>query len=243
MSSCLKVLRMVRVSSVIMLGGTALTGCASSRMMIRHGDLSTRTEMSKSVFLKLRSDLPQTVYISEASTAGRELTIRPTLDRQLMDAGYTVVDAPAEATYIVQINHLRLGEVELTGDQTVNDAIEGAFMAGVGAALATDILGASGAAAEVGLAVGVIAFLLDAKTKHVAHTLTTDVLVTETIPDRAGGTDLRYHETQIVTGASKINLKLERGLPAIMGGLSRSLAGLLPNSLQVLAADPTPTGS
>jgi Enterobacterial TraT complement resistance protein len=207
--------------------------------MIRHGELNTRTEMSESVFLELRSDLPQTVYVSEASTAGRELTVRPTLDRQLMDAGYTVVDAPAEATYIVQINYLRLSEVELTGDQTVKDAIEGAFYAGAGAAIAADILGASGLAAEIGLAVGVVAFLLDAKTKHIAHMLTTDVFVTETIPDGAGGTEVQYHETQIVSGASKINLDLERGLPAMIGGLSRSLAGLLPTRARVLA-DPSP---
>ena len=225
MSKCLKVLRIVGVPSVILLGSMTLAGCATTRMAIRYGDLSTKTEMSESVFLELRSDLPQTVYISEASTAGRELTVRPTLDRQLTASGYTLVDAPDEATYIIQINHLRLAKFELTGEQTVNNAIKGAFMAGAGAALATDILGASGVAAEVGLAVSVLAFLLDSKTKHIAHTLTTDVLVTERVP--ASG-ELRYHETQIVSGASKVNLKLERCLPAMIGELSRSLAGLLP---------------
>lgn len=164
-------------------------------MMIRHGDLNTKTEMSGSIFLELRSDLPQTVYISEGSTAGRELTVRPTLDRQLVDAG---------------------------------------FKAGIGAALATDFLSGSDVAAEIGLAVAVVAFLLDAKTKHIAHTLTTDVLVTETIPDGAEGTHLRYHDTQIVSGVSTINLKLEEGLPAMIGGLSRSLAGLLPRRAQGL---------
>ncbi len=119
MSWCLKVLRIVRVPSVIMLGSMTLDGCAASRMMIRYGSLNAQTEMSESVFLELRSDLPQTVYISEVSTAGRELTIRPTLDRQLTKSGYTLVGAPDEATYIIQINHLRLAESELTGDQTV----------------------------------------------------------------------------------------------------------------------------
>ncbi len=225
MSKCLKVLRIVGVPSVIMLGSMTLGGCATSRMMIRHGELSTKTEMSESIFLELRSDLPQTVYISEASTAGRELTVRPPLDWMLTESGYTLVDSPDEATYIIQINHLRLEEFELTGEQTVNDAIQGAFVAGAGAALATDILGGSGVAGEVGLAVGVLAFLFDSKTKHIAHTLTTDVLVTERVP--ASG-ELRYHETQIVSGASKVNLKLKRCLPAMIGELSRSLAGLLP---------------
>lgn len=232
MSSCLKILRIVRVPSVIILGSMTLAGCATSRMMIRYGNLNTQTEMSESVFLELRSDLPQTVYISEASTVGRELTIRPTLDRQLTESGYTLVDAPDEATYIIQINHLRLAESELTGNQTVNDAIKAAFMAGAGAALAADILGEAGAAGKVGLAVGVVSFVLDARTKHIAHTLTTDVLVTESIPAGGAERELRYHETQIVSGASKVNLKLEESLPAMISGLSRSLAGLFPTKIR-----------
>lgn len=224
----MKVLRIVSVPLLIVLGSMMLAGCAATRMMIRYGDLNTQTEMSESVFLDLRSDLPQTVYISEASTAGRELTIRPTLDQQLAESGYTLVDGPDEATYIIQINHLRLAESELTGDQTLGDAIDAALVAGAGAALATDILGESGAAGEVGLAVGVVGFVLDASTKHIAHTLTTDVLVTESVPAGGAERELRYHETQIVSGASKVNLKLEESLPAMISGLSRSLAGLLP---------------
>ena len=233
MSWCSRALRTAKISSIIVLGSMNLTGCAASRMMIRYGDLDTKTEMSESVFLELRSDLPQTVYISEASTAGRELTIRPALDRQLTASGYTLLDDPDQATYIVQINHLRLVKSELHGDESVSDAIGAAFAAGAGAALAADILGASGAAGEIGLAVGVLGFLFDAKTKHVAHTLTTDVLLTETVPAGGAEGELRYHETQIVSGASKVNLKLEEGLPAMIGGLSRALAGLLPTRAPV----------
>ena len=228
MWSCSKVLRTVKIPSIIMLGSMNLSGCAASRMMIRYGDLDTKTEMTESVFLELQSDLPRTVHIAEASTAGRDLTIRPALDRRLMASGYTLVEAPEEATYIIQINHLRLVESELHGDETVSDAIGSAAMAGAGAALATHVLGASGAAGEVGLAVGVLGFLLDANTKHIAHTLTTDVRLTERVPGGEGRPELRYHQTRIVSGASKVNLGLEEGLPAMVGGLSRSLAGLLP---------------
>ena len=228
MWSCPKTVRTVKISSIIVLGGMNLTGCAASRMMVRYGDLDTQTEMSESVFLELRSDLPRTVYISEASTAGRDLTIRPSLQRGLMESGYTLVETPDEATYVIQINHLRLEEIELSADQTLGDALGAALTAGAGAALAADILGASGAAGEVGLLVGVLGFLWDANTKHIAHTLTTDVLVTERVPAGGAEGELRYHETRIVSGASKVNLRLEDGLPAMINGLSRSLAGLLP---------------
>lgn len=233
MWTCSRALRTAKFSSIIVLGSMNLTGCAASRMMIRYGDLDTQTEMSESVFLELRSDLPQTVHIAEASTVGREITIRPALDRQLTASGYTLVDDPNEATYIIQINHLRLAEVELSADETVGDAIGAAFAAGATAALATSLLGASGAAGKIGLAVGVLGFLFDAKTKHIAHTLTTDVLLTETVPAGGAEGELRYHETQIVSGASKVNLKLEEGLPAMKRGLSSALAGLLPNTAPV----------
>ena len=45
-----------------------LTGCAASRLMLRYGDLETQTEMSESVFLELRSELPKTVFLAESST-------------------------------------------------------------------------------------------------------------------------------------------------------------------------------
>ncbi len=73
-----------------------------------------------------------------------------------------------------------------------------------------------------------LGFLFDASTKHIAHTLTTDVRLTERISGGEGESELQYHTTQIVSGASKVNLKLEEGLPAMIGGLSRSLSGLLP---------------
>ena len=70
---------------------------------------------------------------------------------------------------------------------------------------------------------------MDSSTKHIAHTLTTDVRLTERVPGgEEGRPELRLHETRIVSGASKVNLKLEEGLPAMVAGLSRSLAGMLP---------------
>ena len=137
MLSYIKVPRIVRAPSVILLGSMTLGGCAASRTMIRYGDLNTRTEMSESVFLELRSDLPQTVYIAESSTAGRKLTIRPALDRELTGSGYTVVDRPDDATYLIQINHLRLVKSDLSGDEDLRDAIRAGFAAGAVGALAT----------------------------------------------------------------------------------------------------------
>jgi hypothetical protein len=224
-------------------GCIVLGGCATMRMHLRYGELTLQTQMSESVFLEPRSDLPPTVYIAETCTADSNITIRPDFDRQLAASGYTVVQDPNDATYVIQVNHLQLTEAELSEGQTLEDAMSSAFTAGLAAGLATDVVGGSGRAASgVGLAVGAIGFIVDANTKHMAHMLTTDVLVTETVAIRdsiadmraaeaqgvSGASDLRYHQTQIVSGASKVNLRIEQSLPVLVEGMTQTVARLLP---------------
>lgn len=230
MFDCKKVLRTAGLSSVVIVGSMTLSGCAASRLMMRYGDLETQTEMSESVFLELRSELPKTVFVAESSTLDHDVTILPSLERSLIESGYALAETPEEATYLLQINHLRLAEVELSEDQTLGDALSAALLAGGGAALAADILGASGTGtAGVGLAVGVVGFVADSRTKHIAYTLTTDVLLTETTSNED---ELIYHETRIVSGASKVNLSLEEAFPPMVQGMSVALSGLLPRTVR-----------
>jgi hypothetical protein len=216
-------------------GCIVLGGCATMRMHMRYGELTSQTQTSESVFLEPRSDLPPTVYIEENCTADSTISIRPDVDRQLAAAGYTMVGDPDDATYVIQVNHLQLTEAELSEGQTLEDAMSSAFTAGLAAGLATDVVGGSGRAASgVGLAVGAVGFILDANTKHIAHMLTTDVLVTETVAigdsvaDVHATPDVHYHQTQIVSGASKVNLRIEQSLPVLVNGMTQTVARLLP---------------
>ena len=196
-------------------------------MHLRYGELSSKVEMSESVFLDPLNRGPTTVYVTEASSSGEEISVRPVLDRALRGNGYSLVDSPEEATYLIQLNHLQLIEHELSANETVGDAIGSAWAAGGVTALGAALLGAEGAAAELGLAVGIVAFILDAKTKHIALTLTTDVLITEVI-DTNGGPEVRTHETRIIAGASKVNLRRTEALPALVSGVTRSMIGTMP---------------
>jgi hypothetical protein len=224
-------------------GSLVLSGCAAMRMHMRYGSLQSDTKVSDAVFLELRSDLPATVYVEETSLVDSAVSVRPYLDEQLVASGYTIVTDPREATYLVQVTHLQLIEVELSGDQTLGDALSSAIVAGTAAGLATDVVGAdAGLATGVGLTVGAVGFLVDANTKHLAHVLTTDVLVTETVATGGGiaearadeqapagaAPEVRRHETQIASGASKVNLRIAESLPAIVDGTSRTVSRLLP---------------
>ena len=219
-------IRGVTAATAAALMMTTLTGCGAARMHLRYGELSSKVEMSESVFLDPLNGGPATVYLTEASSSGEEISVRPGLDRALRGNGYSLVDSPEEATYLIQLNHLQLIEHELSANETVGDAIGSAWAAGGVTALGAALLGAEGAAAELGLAVGIVAFILDAKTKHIALTLTT-VLITEVI-DTDGGPEVRTHETRIIAGASKVNLRRTEALPALVSGVTRSMIGTMP---------------
>ena len=214
------------ITVAVLMSGT-LSGCATVGAHVRYGALESKTELSESVFMDLTNELPPTVYVSERHTAGRAVSTEQAMESALASAGYTLVDDPRDATYVVQVNHRQLVRQELGDGQGIQDAIGGAWMAGAGTAVAAEVLGIGEAAGELGLAVGVLSFLLDAQTKHLAHTLTTDVHVTE---KRSGpeGTDTREHSTQIVTAASKVNLGEDEAMPALVAGVTQAITGLLP---------------
>lgn len=226
-----KAARIIKVATLAVLGTMSLSGCYTTRTLIRHGSLDTDVKMTESVFLELRSDLPHTVYLSETATMGQDLTALPALERHLTQAGYTVVNEPEAATYLIQINHLQLVEVELGEGQSVRDVTAGMKGAAVVAGTAAALLDADWkTTASVALAAGVIGLIADATTKHVAHTLTTDVRITETAPAVGGETEIRHHQTRIVSGASKMNLSENEALPALVDGMGKSLSRILPRA-------------
>lgn len=226
MSRCLGA---VKVITMVLLLSSTMSGCATMGMHLRYGSMESTTEMSESVFLDLTNELPRTVYVSETNTMSTNVSIEAEMRISLESAGYTIVETPAQATYIVQVSHRQLVGRELTDGQTLKDAIGSAFAAGGVAAYATGLLTDSDAFGPVGLGVGLLAFLLDSQTKHMAHFLTTDVRVTE---NRCGpgGSDTREHTTQVVAGASKVNLSRDAAMPVLIAGVTQAVTGLLPKS-------------
>jgi hypothetical protein len=229
--------------ALAVLASLSLSSCATMRMHMRYGALQSDTKVSESIFLELRTKLPPTVYLAEAAATDPTITVRPFLDQALTASGYAVVGDPDSATYVLQINHRQFIETELSADQTLGDVLSGAFSAGFGTAIAVDVLGGSGdAAAGLGLAVGVVSFIADAHTKHIAHVLTTDIRLTETVPvaDGLAGLNALYvpvtaprtrrehHEVQIASGASKVNLNRGESQPAIVRNLTDTIIRLLP---------------
>lgn len=218
-------------SGLMLAVAATLSGCATSRKLLRYGDVETRTEVSEAIFLDLRTNLPRTVFVSETSSVARDVTLRPVLERELRAAGYQLVETPLEATYVIQLNHLQLAEVELDDDEGLFEAMGSALGAGVATGGVAGLFGAdAGLAGDLGLIVGLASFIVDARTKHLAHTLTTEVRVTEAIPGGEGSPESARHATRIVSGASKVNLNWDESLPHLIRGVGRAVTGLLPSA-------------
>lgn len=203
------------------------TGCAATGMHLRYGELKTRTEMQEPVFMDPANESPATFYVQETSSVDGAVSVVEGVRHDVAASGYTEVDDPSDATYIVQIHHRQVLEQELDDGMTLSDAIGNAYAAGAGAAIATGVFIDSDVAGEAGVIVGALAFVLDARTKHVAHTLTTDVQITERCTGD-GGAEIRTHRTQVVAGASKVNLERDEAMPALIRGTAHVVANLLP---------------
>lgn len=219
--------RVAKAVAVAVLVSVALSGCVTVGSHVRYGALESKTELSGSVFMDPTNELPATVYVGESHTTNRAVSTQRAMRSALAAAGYTLVDDPTRATYLVQVNHRQLVKHELGDGQAIDDAIGAAWSAGVTTALGAEVLGIGDAAGELGLAVGILSFVLDARTKHLAHTLTTDVQVIER-RSGPGGKDTREHSTQIVSAASKVNLGEDEAMPALVAGVTRAVVGLLP---------------
>ncbi len=228
-------------------------GCAATQVAIEKKDLSVQTKMSETIFLDAQRPAPKTVLLDLKNTAGVAMDIKPLITRDLQAKGYTVVQTPAEASYILQGNILYVGKADpsaldkslysgyggVVAGAAAGAMIGGATHGGTGAAYGAGIGGLAGGAAEM---------VSGSLVKDVTYTIVTDVLITENVAPPAPPAaqtaktakgkktnvtkvkhtvpESKKYQTRIVSTANKVNLKLEEALPALTDGLSKSIAGI-----------------
>lgn len=230
-----------------------LSGCAATQVAISKRNLDVQTRMSATVFLDpVRAD-QRTVFLQIRNTSDQpDLDIASDLMDAITSKGYTVVDDPDAAQFVLQANVLQVGKTSPSANETAlhggYGGTLGAGMMGAGAAYA---IGAGGSREAVGVAI--VGMLVDsvagAAVKDVYYSITTDVQIRERLRRGAtataisahklaqgtsGSTEVSYQDnvewkasqTRIISTANKMNLEFEEALPAMRAGLTRSLAGL-----------------
>lgn len=225
-------------------------GCAAMQTSIAHSELDVRTRMSDTIFLDPVSPAKRTIFISIRNTSDKDFDLNGVMGR-IVSRGYTVVNDPDNAHYILQANILYVGKANPTAiDEAMRDGY-GPFGGIIGGAVIGSAVSRSRRGAVVGGMLGGAAELLAGSlTKNVTFTTITDVEISERSESevkqetstrlRQGGgsgsssvrqesnmtTNRKKYRTRISSTANKVNLQFEEAKAALEAGLTRALSGL-----------------
>lgn len=162
------------------LGVLALSGCATVSTLAEHHSLEASTKMSSSIFLDPVANADHLVFVQVHNTTDKgSMNLQQGLDQAITDHGWRVVDDPAQAKVILQVNVLQAGKIK-------KDALQSALAGGYGGVLGSGAVGAgvaalSGANAvgvgSAGLAVGAADWVGSMLVSDVTYSVITDVRV------------------------------------------------------------------
>ena len=199
-----------------------LTSCAATEVALSHKNLDTQTKLSKTIFLDPVADSQKTVFLVVKNTSDQDINITSALKSSFQMQGYRVMNAPASAHYMLQVNVLSASKMS-------KSASEKALGGGFGSAVAGGLTGAtvgsfsgnSNVALAGGLVGGVAGLVADSLVKNVNYTLITDIKITE----HKKGHDAHF-KTRIVSEANQVNLSFDKAKPMLEKGLVRTLVGI-----------------
>jgi len=224
-----------------------LSGCSAIYTSVAKADLTTRTKMSRTVFLDPTTSDNRSIFVQVRNTSDQDgFDLENQIKVKLSKQGYQVIDDPEQANYWLQANirHVVKDDGQY-GDEALDKGFNGALMGGyVGSAFGSG----DGEIAAV-IAGALIGLAVEAGTSDVYYTAVTDVLVSVRAKDGeivkakensrvamgANGsrrisvetqTDRKQYQTRIVTTANKVNLDYDEAAFSLRNGLINSIAGI-----------------
>lgn len=244
---------MIKKAIVVAVAATVLSGCAATQVAISKRDLDVQTRMSETVFLDPVGQSKKTVFVSVRNTSDRqELDICQEIASAIQSKGYTLMDDPDAAHYILQANILQVGKTSPTATEAALNQGYGASVLG-GVVMGSGVAYAGGSSGRGIAAAGIVGALAEtiagAAVKDVYYSISTDLQIRERIrgggtatvnsahqlkQGTSGGSNVTYSEqsehkiyqTRIVSMANQVNLEFEAAVPELKRGLVTSIAGL-----------------
>lgn len=141
------------------------TGCATS-------ELQTSAKMTQSVFINPVARDKRTIFISTKNTSGTDIHLEQKIVQALYAKGYTVVDDPDMATYVLMTNIL------FCNKKSENNVASGAMMGGAAGAIANS--GSNGRSmAAAGLAGALVGGLIGKATEDTIFQMQVDIAIRE----------------------------------------------------------------
>ncbi len=230
----------------------ALCGCAATQIALEKKDLNVQTKMSDTIFLDVEARIQKTVFVDIKNTSDKDINLKPAIIAHLQSRGYTIVQNPRKAFYILQGNVLYVGKADPS-------ALRKSIYAGYGGAIAGGAAGALiGAAANnssgawigggIGTLVGGAAEMIAGSlVKDVTYTVVTDIMISEKssqpvkqtvnanlkqskgsriVQTSSKMTKRMRYQTRVGSYAEKVNLKFEEALPVIIENQAKSISGI-----------------
>lgn len=245
------------VIPVLLVGAVGLQGCAATHTAVAKRNLDVQTKMTDTIFLDPAPPEQRTVYIDLRNTSDKpDFDMLPQVREAIAARGYTVVDDPRRAHYILQANVLQAGRnSETAAEQAYSGGWGSTFWGGAaGTAVGygigragigvNDTLGAVGG----GLIGSALSGVADAFVQDTTYTIITDVQISERVPGQvisqtesaslaqgssgtisqssSSTTDAKRYRTRIMSTAEKVNLDWPQAAPDLVAGMSRSIAGI-----------------
>ena len=223
-------------------------GCAQTMNAVRHAKLQTNVKMSDTIFLDAEQLAKnKNIYVRITNTSQMQnISLRDDLLKSLKQKGYSIVQDPSMAWYILQANVLYMDY--LKKDLTADGMLAGGF-GGVIAGTATGgdnmdktvagaVAGAVGslAGAAVGSMVHVDTFVgtVDVQIKErveggVTGTMTTDASqgsASKIKMVRKIKSDFQTYRTRIVATATQTNINREKASEVLSGVIVQQIAGV-----------------
>ncbi len=230
-----------------------LGGCAATQVAIAKRDLDVQTKMSATIFLDPVKELDRTVYVQVRNTSDKQdLDVASDIAAAVAAKGYRVVTDPDAAHYYLQANVLYVGKTSSTASES---ALRGGYGGPLGGALigatAGSAFGNNSGRSLAGAALigGLVETVAGSVVKDVYYSIVTDVQIKErlargqvarldsqqNLQQGTGGTDkvsyavdteMRAHQTRVISTANKVNLDFAEAVPPLRAGLTRALGGL-----------------
>lgn len=250
---CFKLLLLFSAITLI-ISIMGMVGCGATHTAINKRKLDVQTKMSASIFLDPVIPKKRTVYLQVRNTSDKpELDLQRPIAEILVDRGYTLVENPEAAHYLLQANILQVGRTDLRAAKHALDQGFGAALGGfaVGAAIGstTDGRGEHKGAATGGVLGMAVATVTDAMVQDVVYSVIADVQISERVANSVvvreksrsklkQGTsgsqeitstekiDWKRYQTRVVSTANKVNLKFSAAAEELTRGLTRSIAGI-----------------
>ena len=234
-----------------------VNGCAATRTLIEKRKLTVETKMSETIFLEPVSPEERVVYVDVKNTTDKELPgIEYGIKGRIVSSGFKVTEDPAEATFILQANILKVGKTNLEEANAMlgggyEGVVEGAVVGAViGGAIGGDVDEINKGTVIGGIAGGIAGFIFDALVTDDLFTMVTDIQIRERAregelvyqsedTDAPQGTatqtkqtshvdDVKWkiYRTRVISVANKANLDFEEAKPHLQAGLVRSIGGI-----------------